>query len=67
MKARDIVIDCIINKNKDLIKRETSAESTIYKAIVGKKNNEDIKKIIKLLENYIKQSEKDGKLSFESI
>lgn len=67
MKARDIVIDCIINKNKDLIKSETSAESTIYKAIVGKKNNEDIKKIIKLLENYIKQSEKDGKLSFERI
>lgn len=67
MKARNIVIDCIINRNKDLIKSETSAEATIYKAIVGKKNNTDIKKVIKLIENYIKQSEKDGKLSFERI
>lgn len=67
VKARDIVIDCIMNKSKDLIKSETSAEATIYKAIADKKNNADIKKIIKLIENYIKQSERNGKFSFEHI
>ena len=67
VKARDIVIDCIINKNKELIKSETSAEATIYKAIVDKKNNLDMKKVIKLIENFIKQSEKRGKISFEQI
>ena len=67
VKARDIVIDCIINRNKNMITSQTSAEATIYKAIVDKKNNTDIKKVIKIIENYIKQSEKNGKISFENI
>lgn len=67
VKARDIVIDCIINRNKNMITSQTSAEATIYKAIVDKKNNADIKKVIKIIENYIKQSEKNGKISFENI
>ena len=66
-KARGIVIDSIINQNKELIKSPTSAEATIYKAIVDKKENNDIKKVIKIIENYIKQSEKSGKRNFESL
>lgn len=67
VKARNIVIDCIIRKNKSLIETETSAEATIYKAIVDKKENKDINKVIKLIETYMKKSEKAGKLSFEPI
>ena len=48
-KARGIVIDCIINRSKELLSSSTSAEATIYKAIVDKKNNDDIKKIIKII------------------
>ena len=66
-KARGIVIDSIINKNKDLIKSETSAEATIYKAIVDKKEHSDINKVIKIIENYVKDSEKGGKRSFENL
>ncbi len=66
-KARGIVIDCIINRSKELLSSSTSAEATIYKAIVDKKNNDDIKKIIKIIENYIKQTEKKGKTSFENL
>lgn len=66
-KARGIVIDCIINRSKELLSSSTSAEATIYKAIVDKKNKDDIKKIIKIIENYIKQTEKKGKTSFENL
>ena len=64
-KARNIVIDSIINNNKKLIKSETSAEATIYKATVDKKNDETIKKVVQIIKQFIKKSEK--KQSFENL
>ena len=65
-KARNIVIDCILNRNKELIKSETSAEATIYKAIVNKIDTESIVNILKIMKNYFKKADKNKK-DFESI
>lgn len=67
IKARNIVIECILNNNKDMIKTNTSAEATIYKAIVEKKDKEDVRKIINIIKKYIKDTEKTDKRSFEKL
>lgn len=66
-KARGIVIDAILNDDQSLIKSTTSAEATIYKAVVEKKKNEDIFNIIKLIKEYIKKSEGLEKKKFEPL
>lgn len=65
-KARDIVIETILNDNEDLIKSKTSAEATIYKAIVEKKNNPSINEILKLINKFISESE-NNKIGFDKI
>lgn len=67
VKARDVVIDCVLNNNRDNIKSDTSAEATIYKAIVLKKDNIDIRKIITIVKKFIKETEKTDKRNFEKL
>lgn len=67
IKARDVVIDCILNNTTEKIKSETSAEATIYKSIVLKKENEDIRKIINIIKKFIKDTEKTDKRNFEKL
>ena len=66
-KARCVVIDTILNNDKSLIESPTSAEATIYKAVYEKKENEDIKNIIKIIKDFIKKAEKTGKRAFEQL
>lgn len=66
-KARAIVIDSILNNSIENIKSDTSAEATIYKAVVSKKDNEDIRKIINIIKRFIKETEKTGKRNFEKL
>lgn len=66
-KARGIVIDTILNDNINLIKSSTSAEATIYKAVVEKKKNSDIAKIINIIKEFIKKSEKLERRNFEQL
>ena len=66
-KARGIVIDTILNDDINLIKSSTSAEATIYKAVVEKKKNNDIKKIINVIKEFIKKSEKLERRNFEQL
>lgn len=63
-KARNIVIETILNNNKSLIKSKTSAEATIYKAIVEKK--ESLKDTLNIINKFIAESEND-KISFERL
>lgn len=65
-KARDIVIDTILSNDKSLIKSSTSAEATIYKAIVDKKETKSISKIMEIIDEFIASSEND-KISFENL
>lgn len=66
-KAREIVVESILNDNKELIKSKTSAEATIYKATVEKMNsNESIANIIKIIKDFI-QSTDNNKKSFEEL
>ena len=65
-KARDIVIETILNDDKSLIKSRTSAEATIYKAIVEKKENKSIKHIINIIDDFISKSE-NNKISFDKL
>lgn len=65
-KARDVVIETILNDDKSLIKSKTSAEATIYKAIVDKKGNKSIKCIINIIDDFIAKSE-NNKISFEKL
>ena len=65
-KARDIVIETILNDDKSLIKSKTSAEATIYKAIVEKKENKSIKHIINIIDDFISKSE-NNKISFDKL
>lgn len=65
-KARDIVIDTILSNNHSLIKSKTSAEATIYKAIVEKKNDNSIKTVIDVINKFIGQSE-NRKISFSKL
>ncbi len=65
-KARDIVIDTILLNDQSLIKSKTSAEATIYKAIVEKKNSDSIKDVIEVINKFIEQSE-NTKISFSKL
>lgn len=65
-KARDIVIDTILSNDKTLIKSPTSAESTIYKATVDKKETKSISKIMEIIDKFITSTEND-KISFEKL
>lgn len=66
-KARGIVVDAILNNNMNLIKSSTSAEATIYKAVVNKKKNNDIAKIINIIKEFIKKSERIERRNFEQL
>ena len=65
-KARDIVIETILNNDASLIKSKTSAEATIYKAIVEKKNTPSINEILKIINKFISESE-NNKIGFDKI
>ncbi len=56
-KSREIVIDSILNEDKSMIKNDTSAEATIYKAIVEKQNNKDIRNILNIIKDFMKKAE----------
>ena len=66
-KARGIVIDTILNNDMNLIKSPTSAEATIYKAVVEKRKRADIDRIIHIIKDFIKKSEKLEKRNFEHL
>lgn len=65
-KAREIVITSVLNNDKEIIKSKTSAEATIYKAIVDKRESESITNIINIIKNFI-QSTDNEKVSFEKL
>ena len=66
-KAREIVLSAILNNDKTLIKSKTSAEATIYKAIVSKKGKVDsIDNVLELINKFISESDND-KISFKKI
>ena len=65
-KARDIVIDSVINDDISMIKSKTSAEATIYNAVVGKKETDSINGVMKLIKKFITNSE-NNKISFKQI
>ena len=65
-KAREIVIESILNNNLDLIKSKTSAEATIYKAIADKADVPSIKNIINIIKDFI-QSTDNSKKSFNDL
>lgn len=66
-KSRDIVIDAILNKNKEIIKSDTSAEATIFKAIVGKKDNNDVRQVINRIKEFIRNSEEKDKTNLQEL
>lgn len=66
-KSREIIINSILNKDKSLIKNNTSAEATIYKAIVDKKNHTDIRYILNEIKSFISNSEDKGKTNLENL
>ena len=55
-----------MNDDKSLIKSKTSAEATIYKAIVEKKENKSIKHIINIIDDFISKSE-NNRISFDKL
>ena len=65
-KARDIVIDTVLNNDLSLIKSKTSAEATIYKAIVDKKNTPSIQEVLNIINSFVEKSE-NKKLSFNEL
>ena len=66
-KSREIVIDSVLNENKEMIKSNTSAEATIYKAIVDKKENQDIRNALNIIKEFIQQAENEEKVNFEEL
>ena len=66
-KSRDIVIESILNKDKGLIKSDTSAEATIYKAIVPKKDNNDVRNVLNTIKEFIRNAEETDKTSLEEL
>lgn len=66
-KAREIVIDTILNNDLSLIKSSTSAEATIYNSTVAKKDNADIRKVINLIASFIKDTDKKGRKNFSKL
>lgn len=65
-KARNIVIDTILSNNKDLIRSNTSAEATIYKSIVDKKDTLSIQDVMVRIKEFIGNSE-NKKVSFDEL
>lgn len=65
-KARNIVIDVILNDDLSLIKSKTSAEATIYKAIVEKKSKTSINDVLVLISKFIEKSD-NNRISFEEL
>lgn len=65
-KARNIVIDCVLNNNNSEIKSPTSAEATIYKAIVEKTNIKSVKNILDIIKEYIHNAD-NKKIDFENL
>lgn len=65
-KARDIVIDTVLNNDLTLIKSKTSAEATIYKAIVDKKDTSSIKEVLNIINTFVEKSE-NKKISFNEL
>ena len=65
-KARDIVIETVLNNDDTLIKSKTSAEATIYKAIVEKKYTPSINNILNIINDFIKNSD-NNKVSFRKL
>ncbi len=65
-KARDIVIETVLNNDETLIKSKTSAEATIYKAIVEKKNTTSINYVLNIINDFIKSSD-NNKISFKEL
>ena len=65
-KARDIVIETVLNNDDTLIKSKTSAEATIYKAIVEKKYTPSINNILNIINEFIKNSD-NNKVSFRKL
>lgn len=66
-KSREIVINSILNKDKSLIKSNTSAEATIYKAVVDKKDHTDVRNVLNEIKEFISNSEDEEKTSFEKL
>ncbi len=60
-KARGIVIDCVLNNDTSDIKSTTSAEATIYKAIVDKNELPSVKSILELMKDFIHKSDNKKK------
>lgn len=65
-KARNIVIDCVLNNNISDIKSPTSAEATIYKAIVEKATTKSVKNVLELIKSYIHGAD-NKKINFEEL
>jgi len=65
-KARNIVIECVLQHDINLIKSPTSAEATIYKSIVGKKNTDSVEIILNLIKEFVKSTDNNRK-SFSAI
>lgn len=66
-KSREIVINAILSKDKSLIKNDTSSEATIYKAVVDKKNNADVRYALNEIKAFIKNSEDMEKTSLDNL
>lgn len=65
-KARDIVIETVLNNDESLIKSKTSAEATIYKAIVEKKDTTSINYVLNIINDFIRNSD-NNKVSFKDL
>ena len=60
-KARDIVIECVLQHDINLIKSPTSAEATIYKAIVEKKNTDSVEIVLNKIKEFVKSTDNNRK------
>ncbi len=65
-KARQLVIDTILLNDKTIIKSPTSAEATIYKAVVGQKENQDVVAVLNIIDKFVKKSD-NNKVSFDKL
>lgn len=65
-KARNIVIDSVLSHDLTLIKSPTSAEATIYKSIVDKKDEVTIFNVLSIIKDFIKSSD-NNKKSFREL
>ena len=60
-KARDIVIECVLQHDINLIKSPTSAEATIYKAIVEKRNTDSVEIVLNIIKEFVKSTDNNRK------